>query len=128
MDESVHKKPVNLNFLSIRFPITAYVSIAHRVSGLLLFFLIPLLLGLLEKSLSSKQSFELLQSYFNLVWAKLLIWLSLSAYFYHFFAGIRHLLMDMHIGESKKGGKRGAFIVIGLTILFVLSLGAYLWL
>lgn len=120
-------RPVNLNLLSMRFPLTAIVSILHRASGVLLFLAIPLLLWVLQTSLQGEEQFLGITDHLDhLVW-KLVIWLVLSALLYHLVAGIRHLLMDMHIGESKQGGRCGAQAVLAISGLLMILCGAWLW-
>lgn len=121
------ERPVNLNILTLRFPITAWVSIAHRLSGIFLIFLIPLLLWGLQESLASPERFQALRQYFTQALVKIALWIFLSALFYHWLAGIRHLLLDVHVGESKSGGKRGAKLLILFAIAGSLLLGVFLW-
>lgn len=121
----MHKKrPVNLYLPSIRFPITAIVSILHRLSGVLLCGFAVALLWVLDQSLQSAAAFDALK--YDLAIcpvAKILLWLFLSSLFFHLVAGIRHLLMDMGIGEGKHTGSYGAYSVIGLTVIFTILLG-----
>lgn len=122
------RRPINLNFFTIHFPITAWVSIAHRLSGLFLFLIIPFLIWMLQESLTSEKRFTALQSQLQTPLVQWGLWLLFAALFYHCVAGIRHLLMDRHIGESKKGGRLGAVLVIGISfVLFIIS-GYWIWL
>src|SRR5262245_52853916 len=98
----MNQRPKNLNLFTIRQPIPAIVSILHRISGAILFFVIPLLLWGLSLSLSSKHNFEHLRQLLSSPWAKFIIWCFLAAFIYHFIAGIRHLFMDMGWGEELK--------------------------
>jgi len=120
-------RPVNLNLLTIRFPITAIVSILHRLSGVLLFMGVPLLIWALDFSLSSPDNFAQLQMFLIHPVFKIILWVFLSALFYHLFAGIRHLVMDLGIGESLIAGKITASLVILISIVFTIILGIYLW-
>jgi succinate dehydrogenase / fumarate reductase, cytochrome b subunit len=123
----VKQRPINLNFLTLRFPITAWVSIAHRLSGVLLIFLIPFLLWSLQESLASPERFQDLTQLFKKPLFKIVIWLFLCAFLYHWLAGIRHMLLELHLGESRVGGKRGAVFLIWVAIIGCVSLGAWLW-
>jgi succinate dehydrogenase / fumarate reductase cytochrome b subunit len=87
-------RPKNLNLFTIRMPVNALVSILHRVSGVVLFLILPLVLVLLQLSLHSAEGFAVAQQVLNSVLIKLL------AFFHHFFAGIRHLAMDVHWATS----------------------------
>jgi len=121
-------RPIDLNLFKIHFPITAVVSILHRASGLLLFFVIPLLLWLLQASLTSEMQWQQIQQVLrDSFWVKGLYWLCLSALTYHVIAGVRHLIMDLGWGDSLQAGRLGAFVVITLTTFSVLGLGVWLW-
>lgn len=122
-----NKRPKNLNLLTIRFPIPAIVSILHRASGVFLFLLFPILLWMFSLSLSSEQSFTHLQGLLTSPIAKFMVWLVLAPLCYHLVAGIRHLLMDLHIGEELKSGRRGAKLTILVSIILVVLLGVWLW-
>lgn len=121
------QRPTHLNFLTIHFPVTAWVSVAHRLSGTFVFLLIPAVLWVLQESLASKARFLALALFFRHPLFVIILWLFLAALLYHWVAGIRHLLMDIHIGESRMGGRRGAWIVICVSVVFMLSLGYKLW-
>src|SRR5688572_19642986 len=108
------KRPVNLNLLTIKQPIPAIVSIGHRVSGVLLFLLFPVLLILFHLSLSSSQNFNLLHEYLTTRSAKIILWLALFPLVFHLIAGIRHLLIDVHLGEDLRTGR----LTAKLTFIF----------
>jgi succinate dehydrogenase / fumarate reductase cytochrome b subunit len=93
-------RPKNLNLFTIRMPVNALVSILHRVSGVVLFLILPLVLVLLQLSLHSAQGFAVAQQVLNSVLIKLLLLGLAWAFFHHFFAGIRHLAMDVHWATS----------------------------
>ena len=118
---------MNLNLLTIHFPIPAIVSILHRASGVILFLLIPLLLWALNLSLASQQDFDGLSQFFAQSWVKFTIWCSLSAFIYHFVAGIRHLLMDVHVGEGLKGGRLSAILTMVISFVLIVLAGIWLW-
>lgn len=120
------KRPVNLNLLTIKFPCTAIASILHRISGVILFLLIPLMLAALAKSLHTEAEFVGLQQCLASPVAKFLIWISLSALIYHLIAGLRHIVMDMGIAESLKGGRAGAYIVMILSAILIILTGIWL--
>ena len=121
------QRPVNLDFTTIRLPITAIASILHRVSGVFLFFAIAVLLYLLDLSLSSEQGFDEATALLDGEFARLVMWAILAGLAYHAVAGIRHLIMDMGIGESFEGGVLGARLVfVSFAVLLVLA-GLWLW-
>lgn len=120
-------RPKNLNLLSIAFPLPAIVSILHRISGLFLFVCLPFLLFLFNYSLESENGFLTIRDYLQLVWVKLLVWLFLAMLCYHFIAGVRHLLLDWHLGETKCGGKISAKIAVVVAIIAIVLVGVWLW-
>lgn len=121
-------RPVNLDIGTIKLPITAYASILHRISGVVLFVAAGILLWTLDASLASEESFNSLKHKLAHPLVKLVFWGILVALGYHLLAGVRHLIMDFGIGETLEGGARGAKIVlVGGVILAVLS-GAWIWL
>ena len=123
----IDKRPVNLALWTMKFPITAIISILHRLTGFFLFLLIPIVLYAWQFSLSSEDNFNIAKSNLNLWYVKLLVWSLLSALLYHLMAGVRHLLMDMHIGDSKQAGKISSYVVLVLTSVLCILLGVYLW-
>ncbi|MCO7223451.1 succinate dehydrogenase, cytochrome b556 subunit [Pleionea sp. CnH1-48] len=121
------QRPVNLNLLSIRFPVTAISSILHRISGVVLFIGVPVLLWLLGLSLESQTGFEKASAFISAGFGKFLFWAILTALAYHIIAGIRHLLMDAGIGETLSGGMNGARAVLVLGVIAAVLLGVWLW-
>jgi succinate dehydrogenase / fumarate reductase, cytochrome b subunit len=99
-----------------RMPLSAMVSIMHRISGALIFLLLPFVLYLFEKSLFSEIAFEHFKGIVSHPFVKLLL-LGLSwAYLHHFCAGIRHLLMDLHIGLTKTGARKTSVAVYAISL------------
>lgn len=121
------QRPKNLNLFTIRFPIPAIISILHRISGVILFLLIPFMLWGLSLSLSSPQDFDDLHLFLSSPFMKLLIWGCLAAFIYHFIAGIRHLLMDVHVGEELKSGRLSAQLTLAVSIILIILAGIWLW-
>lgn len=122
-----HKRPVNLDLGSLKYPPMAIVSILHRISGLVLFLLLPLMLYFLGLSLDSAESFEHLKTVLAGPYCKLLMWLFMAALIYHVIAGIRHLLMDIGVGEQLVAGRRSAVGVLVLAFISVIFLGVWIW-
>lgn len=123
----IKQRPKNLNLLTIRLPLPALVSILHRISGFILFLLIPLMLWGLSLSLSSPDDFDNLHLFLSSPFMKFLVWGFLSAFIYHFFAGIRHLLMDIHVGDELKSGRLSAQLTMIISIIFIILAGVWLW-
>jgi succinate dehydrogenase / fumarate reductase cytochrome b subunit len=118
---------VNLDIGTIQLPITAIVSILHRVSGVALFAVVGLLLWALDVSLSSPEGFDAVAACFATPLAKIVLWLCLAALIYHLVAGIRHLIMDFGIGETLEGGRLGAKLVLAVAVVLVLLAGVWVW-
>jgi succinate dehydrogenase / fumarate reductase cytochrome b subunit len=124
---SQDKRPVNLDISTIKLPLSAITSITHRISGLILFVSIGILLWMLDLSLSGQAGFDQLQDMLTNPLVTIIVWGILSALAYHIVAGAKHLLMDMGIGESKEAAPIGATIVIIVSVLLIAVLGVWLW-
>ena len=120
-------RPVNLDLFTIKQPLPAIASILHRITGVLLFIFIALLICALDQSLSSKESFMELQENFSGGFAKLVVWALLSALIYHLVAGVKHLLMDLGIGETLEGGRLGAKVTLLVSAVLILITGVAIW-
>lgn len=121
------KRPVNLDLTTIRFPITAIVSISHRISGVILFGAVAILLWMLQTSLASEESFNSLKELLSAPWIQFLVWGSVAALAWHLVMGIRHMIMDLGFGESLQGGRRGAQIAIVCAVLLIVLAGVWVW-
>lgn len=120
------KRPVNLDLSTIKFPIPAIVSITHRISGCVLLGGVLVLMWMLDASLASEESFNQLQQLLANPLVAVIVWAVLAALVYHSVMGVRHLLMDLGIGESLEGGRLGAKIALTLAILLILATGVWL--
>ncbi|WP_166251231.1 succinate dehydrogenase, cytochrome b556 subunit [Marinobacter salicampi] len=121
------KRPVNLDLGKFHFPLPAITSIIHRVSGVIIFFGVAFLLYGLDLSLSGEQGFNRVSELMDSFLAKFIVWGILAGLLYHLVAGIRHLLMDMGIGETLEGGRLGAKLTIGISIVLIVLLGVWIW-
>lgn len=114
------KRPVNLDLGTIALPITSYVSILHRVSGVIMFFAVAVLLWLLESSLASEASFNELSNLFNNPLCQIIVWGTLAALAYHSVAGMRHMIMDFGVGEdSFYAGRLSAWAALALAAVVI---------
>jgi len=123
------------DLISYRWPLASIVSGMHRVSGAIMFFLMPFVIWMFDNSISSEISFAKFTSAFNVgmlglpgfIWKLValgLIW----AYLHHFLAGIRHLWMDTHHeATTKEFGKSSAAFVMAVTLGLTVILGAKLF-
>ncbi len=121
-------RPVYLDLSTIKLPITAYVSITHRISGVILLGGILLLFWMFDASLRSESSFDELQQQLATPLVSVVIWLVLVALAWHFWMGIRHLVMDLGYGESLRGGRISSFLGIAAFVVSALALAGWiLW-
>jgi succinate dehydrogenase / fumarate reductase cytochrome b subunit len=102
--------------MSYRLPLAGYVSIMHRISGLLMFLLLPAMLYLLELSITSEISFATFSEYLSFPIVKLVILAMTWGYLHHLCAGIRHLFMDTHCMVTKEGGFNSAIVVYAISV------------
>ena len=123
------------DFPSYRLPAAGIVSILHRISGFLMFLLLPFIIWMFDTSISSEISFDRFTAVFErgvwifAGWLIKLVALSLIwAYLHHFIAGLRHLWMDIsHAATTKEFGKSSAVATLALSIGLTLILGAKLF-
>ena len=122
------RRPVYLNLPRIRLPLPGFVSFLHRFSGAVMFvFGIPLLLACVGASLASPESYAEVRSAFAHPLAKLVAIGAVWAYAHHFFAGIRHLLLDLHVGIELQAARRSSAAAGVLAIALALIVGVRLW-
>ncbi|HAT29708.1 MAG TPA: succinate dehydrogenase, cytochrome b556 subunit [Janthinobacterium sp.] len=109
-----------------RLPLAALVSILHRISGFLMFALLPFVLYMMELSIRSEISFARFQGVASLWYVKLVLLALVWGYMQHFCAGVRHLFMDVHCAIEKDSARKTASAVLivslGLTALVGLKL------
>jgi succinate dehydrogenase / fumarate reductase cytochrome b subunit len=119
---------------SYRLPAAGIVSILHRVSGALMFLLMPFIIWMFDTSVSSEISFGRFSSVFNIGvgfvpgWFIKLVALSIIwAFLHHLIAGLRHLWMDARHAVSKEFGKSSAVVTLVLSVSLTVVLGAKLF-
>jgi len=113
--------------MQIRLPLPAFVSILHRISGAILFLLLPFLLWLLGGSLESAASFNVFKGWMNHWVIKIVLLGLLWAYLHHFCAGIRHLALDLHMGLELQTARATSYAVFGASLLLTAVIGGLLW-
>ena len=121
------KRPKHLALHQIKLPLPGIVSILHRVSGALLFLALPLLLLLFQYSLNSIETHTRLVEMLGGALVKLPLLVLLWAFLHHFCAGIRYLLIDLHIGSALAGARTSSRWVMGISLLLTVLLGVRLW-
>ena len=128
----------NLNLFSdvrnYRLPVAGFISILHRVSGMLMFILLPLVIWMFDTSVSSEISFARFSAAFNVGlgfvpgWFIKLVTLALIwAYLHHLAAGVRHLYLDVSHKTTKDFGRQSAVATLVFSIGLTLILGAKLF-
>ena len=121
------KRPVNLDLTTIKLPLPGFISILHRISGFSLFLVIPILLWMFQQSMISLEAFNELKGLLDNLFVKGLIWIILAGVIYHLIAGIKHLFMDVGIGETLESARSGSLIVLFVSGFLVLFAGVWLW-
>jgi len=111
----------------IRLPLPGWVSILHRISGLLLFLAVVWLLFMLDRSLASEEGFEAIRRYVGLLPVKLALLALIWAYCHHFCAGIRFLFLDLDRGVDLATARRTSLLVLVGGLGLTAWLGAMLW-
>ena len=140
MTELAKKRPEfrNINALvdlpTYRLPAAGFVSILHRISGLVMFLLLPFVVWMFDTSVSSEISFAKVKAAFNIgvgfipgVLVQLVALALIWAYLHHLIAGVRHLYMDARHAVSKEFGKSSAVVTLVLSLGLTAALGAKLF-
>jgi succinate dehydrogenase / fumarate reductase cytochrome b subunit len=130
MPEAVKKNRPQFNNIHItqivryRMPLAGLVSILHRISGAMMFLLLPFILYMLEKSLTSEISFDHFKGIASHWFVKLVTLALAWGYLHHFCAGIRHLFMDFHVGLDKDSARNTAagVLAVSLALTFLVAL------
>ena len=122
-------RPVNLSMgqvldVNLKSPV-ALASILHRLSGVIVFLLVPVLLWILDKSLSSPEGFAQVQAIFDSFIVRFIVWVFVAGLIYHFIAGIKHLLADMGIAEELQSGRVAATIALILSAIGIVA--SFVW-
>lgn len=123
-------RPVFINLMQIKLPVSAIMSITHRLSGIYNFFItLPVALYLLYYSTKSYNDFILIQDTLsNPNMISTFVTFSFLVYSYHILTGIRHLLQDIHIGESLSASRISAYmiLIVWFSLFFLLMMRLYL--
>jgi succinate dehydrogenase / fumarate reductase cytochrome b subunit len=121
------ERPVYISLTQFKFPVTAIASIVHRITGMLLFLGIAYLLWLLDVALQSEAGFAEAAAALDAPFAKLVLWGVLAMLIYHVLAGLKHLLLDFHIGDTFEAASVSAYVVFVLTAVLAVVVGVWLW-
>lgn len=122
------KRPKNLDLATIRLPLPGILSILHRISGAVIFLLLPVLLWLFQSSLTSPETFAAFKSFVGNPLIKIVLFGLIWLYMHHFCAGIRYLLLDLHKGIDLESARLSSKVVFAVSIALTLIIGAkVLW-
>jgi succinate dehydrogenase / fumarate reductase, cytochrome b subunit len=121
------KRPKHLALHQIKLPLPGIVSILHRVSGLLLFFSLPLLLLMLQYSLRSIETYTQLTEVLRLPLIKLMLIGLMWAFLHHFCAGLRYLAVDLHRVRDLAQARSSSKVVMVVSLALTVYLGVKLW-
>ena len=121
------KHPKHLALHLIKLPLPGFVSILHRISGLLLFFALPLLLLMLQYSLRSIETYTQLMAMLAHPLVKLILLGLLWAFLHHFCAGLRYLAIDLHYVRDLAQARNSSWAVLAASLLLTVVIGAKLW-
>ena len=123
------QRPVFLNLFRIKFPVTAIVSILHRVSGVAMVLIMPVLLYAAHLGVMTEQShasFQYLMVEYPII--RLIVWVALLTVMYHALAGFRHMLHDFGVLKHDLATSRAtAKITLYLFVLLAVIVGLRLW-
>ncbi|HEY4712952.1 MAG TPA: succinate dehydrogenase, cytochrome b556 subunit [Aquirhabdus sp.] len=126
------KRPVNLPLsqvisVNLKSPV-AIASILHRISGVVLFLLIPALLYVLQRSLASPEEFDIVHNeIFGNGFVRFVVWVFLAGLIYHLFAGIKHLFADIGVAEELQSGRNAAWLMLALSGIGIFAAGFWVF-
>ena len=114
--------------LGYHLPLAGKTSILHRISGALLFLCLPLvILPLFALSVTSPESFAAMKAWVDNPLFKLVLLVLMWGYFHHFCAGVRYLILDLHIGVDKVSAQKSAGVVLGVSLALTVICGLKLF-
>lgn len=120
------RRPKHLALHKIQFPLPSYVSVLHRASGAVLFLALPLLLLLLDQSLRSIETYTSLTEWLAHPLIKLVLLGVIWAILHHFCAGIRYLLIDLHLLHGLAGARASSWWVLAVSLTLTVIFGVKL--
>ena len=126
-DRPVYRNIGLAQLVKYRLPWAGKVSILHRISGAVLFLLLPFILYLFDQSLASELSYQKFQAFTSNILVKIIFLGLIWAFLHHFCAGIRYLLLDLEIGVEKSEANRSAIFVFSLGLALTAVVGLKLF-
>ena len=124
--EKNKNRPVYLNLFKIRLPVGGILSILHRATGAFLVLLLPIALYILQRSLHDSEAYARIAAQAATLVGRLVVLVIVWVFAQHFFSGIRHLLLDIGIGDSKSAARRNAWFAFAASLAVVALTGVCL--
>ncbi|MDK1288648.1 succinate dehydrogenase, cytochrome b556 subunit [Pseudoalteromonas umbrosa] len=123
------ERPTNLAIQTMALPITAYASILHRVSGVIVWAALVALLPLLIFAIQSQDNFNTLSVLFteNFL-AQFIVWGLLTALGYYCLGTVKHIIQEFGYCEELASGCMISRVAIGLGIVLSVGIGVWIWL
>lgn len=121
------ERPKNLDLTTVKFPITAIVSIAHRVSGIIVFIALAIFLALLDSSLTSETDFDRVMGYVDNFFIGFVLWAALTGLAYHAVFGVRHMIQEMGYWEELDVASFSAKVGFIITAILSILAGVLVW-
>ena len=121
------KRPVYLNLSKIRLPVGGVLSILHRVTGAFLVLLLPFALYILDRSLQDPVAFDEIAARLATLEGRIALLIMVWAFAQHFMSGMRHLLLDVGIGDSKAAARLNAWLAFAASGFVAILTGVCLW-
>ncbi len=124
---SLRQPPKYLDLFRIRLPLPGLVSILHRISGAAMFLFAWALLWALHTALQSADSFDRVRALADHWLAKLFLIAMVWAFLHHLLAGVRFLLIDVHVGVGLAAARALSWAVLATSLVLTVALGVRLW-
>ena len=102
-------------------------SILHRITGVVLFVGVAFLLYLLQVALPSEAGFDQAVALLDTTLAKLLLWATVALVIYHIVAGVKHLLLDFHVGDTMEAASAASWAVLVISAVLIVLAGVWIW-
>jgi len=127
MQNNKTQRPVYLNLLKIKLPVTGILSILHRISGVFMVLSLPFIVYLFDLSLNNQDDFQRVRDLLSYPLLKLAMGIFLWLLLHHTLAGIRYLLLDLDIGVEKAAARKSAFVInyLGILLFVVILFGVF---
>lgn len=120
-------RPTYLNLFQFAWPVAAIASITHRITGVVLFGAALGLLYVLDLALDSPAGFDEARALLGNGLVQVVLWVALTTLGYHLLAGVKHMLLDFHFGDTIEAARTGSTAVFVLTGVWAIAMGGLVW-